>query len=197
MNQNTILMKFRKYFFVMIICLLIAIGYSFNLSQKSEFVASVSIGFSPKSSPIPTDSLKDKEYTLLLNGFTQYLQNRLSSLNIQDIFAKNLKISLTKNNEKKPIYDVIPTGLGFANISMTTNSQIDAQKFVETTKEVLNNKLIPEWNGERTSQYQVVTNNNIVSSINEIKTSQVNLLIPILIALVLGTSITLLLPLKK
>ena len=195
MNHNTILTKFRKYFFVMIICLLIAVGYSFNLSQKSEFISSVSIGFSLKSSPI--DSLKDKEYTLLLNGFTQYLQSRLSSLNIQDIFAKSLKVQLSKANEKKPIYDIAPTGLGFVNLSMTTNNQVEAQKFVETTKDVLNNKLIPEWNGERTSQYQVITNNNIISSINEMKTAQINLIVPVLIALVLGSVIILALPLKK
>ncbi|MBC7406723.1 MAG: hypothetical protein H7230_04610 [Candidatus Parcubacteria bacterium] len=199
MTNSNLLTKFRKYFFVIIICLLIAGGYSFNLDRKSEYLASVSIGFSPKpqASLAQSPSLNDKEYTLLLNGFTQYLQARFATLNIQNSYTQVLETPLTKANEKKAIYDIIPTGLGYINLSISTNSAAKAQKFIDTTKEVINNKLIPEWNTERVAEYQVATNNNLISSISETKPSPVTLLIPILAALVVGSIITLLLPIPK
>ena len=199
MTNSNLLTKFRKYFFVIIICLLIAGGYSFNLNQKNEYLASVSIGFSPKpqASLAQNSSLNDKEYTLLLNGFTQYLQARFNSLNIQNSYTQVLETPLTKANEKKAIYDISGTGLGYINLSVSTNSAAKAQKFIDTTKEVVNNRLIPEWNTERVAEYQVATNNNLISSINETKPSQVTLLIPILAALVVGSIITLLLPIPK
>lgn len=199
MTNSNLLTKLRKYFFVIIICLLIAGGYSFNLDRKSEYLVSVSIGFSPKpqASLAQNSSLNDKEYTLLLNGFTQYLQARFSSLNIQNSYTQVLETPLTKANEKKAIYDIVQTGLGYINLSVSTDSPAKAQKFIDTTKEVVNNKLIPEWNTERVAEYQVATNNNLISSINETKPSQVTLLIPILAALVVGSIITLLLPMPK
>jgi hypothetical protein len=198
MTFQHFLKKLIKYFWVFILVSATIFLVWNNVITKPEFLGNISVGANFSNIEINDNNMNsEKDYSTLSTNLSKLLSAKYSSISIQQIYAKELGFSVNKGSEKKPIYEIVDQGLGFISITYVANSEDEAKKFIEITKNVYKEKIIPDWNQNRSSSYIINPNTDFISSVSLIKTSTLNYSIPVLIAVITSLVIIALLPLKQ
>ncbi len=184
MTLNTILNKLKKYWYIVIIGLIIGSTISYlGINNQNNYRASISVGASYNNPEYIRT--QPNQNALSLSKLSEFFANRFKSQEIQ--FQVLSKINYdTGKITKKTFYDISSNENGFINITADFDSQLEAELFLKSIKEVYNNIINVELNQNQIQAFEVKPMTNFNEAVILIKTPIQVQILPIIVCLVLS-----------
>jgi hypothetical protein len=165
--------------------------------SESQYQASIGFGLNLNSLQSSTrDGNTDLAYVTSLEAFSLYLQNRFSSIEIQELISRNMGAGVSSFSDKKPFYDVSNQGGGFISLGYTSQDETLAKKFLSVSKEAYN-QLVQEWNEQRAGGFEIKPMTKFIETVTPVSRSKQMQVLPTIAGLLLGIFIALILPISK
>lgn len=176
--------------------------YTLSIAAKPSFIANISLGMNfndPQFNPTQSEPqnqvwTRDQSYSELIPRFSKYLEGKFKSVAVQEKIASKIGRRLYSGIDKKPFYTVNLQDLGFIDLNYETADKAEAEKFLQAAKEVYKEEIIPEWNNQRLTEYEVKANDRFIESVASINPPREEILLPVMAGLLIGLFISLIVP---
>lgn len=193
MTIGEIISKIKKYWFVVIIFLIVGAYVSYLEAEKTSYNATVVLGINLANAG---NGENDQLNTLLTKDADIFLSKLVSSKYIQSSIIKEAGLSQSLI-AVKPFYDVLPMGLGYISINYSAPNQTTSETFIKAVKKVYSTEIVKIWNEQKPAEFKTRALDDISSSISSAKSSVQNALIPVITSIVLSLVVVALLPKGK
>lgn len=192
---------FKFSWLIIFITVVVAIA-SFSLIGVSTYKATITLGLSfnhPTFLEAKQDSIfVEKPNFLDTQGkLSRFLENRLASVESQEIVAKELGLENLNFNADKPFYKLTDQELGFITVSYSTKNKNQAEKFNQVIYKQVYPKIIDQWNDSRITNFQISAIQKPVESVQTITTSLQEKLIAPIAVLIISSLVIALWPFKN
>lgn len=196
MTIATLFNKLKQYWYLIVIfpILFSIFGFS-SFNNKTEYKASIGLGFT-FNSPDYAKASSDN-FDRAINSGGEYLTNRFKSLEVQKLIATQAGIGDNRIDSKKPFYELSNQQAGFVNVVATFGSEPEANSFLNAVKKTYTELLQTEKSFNESSPYRIKPMENFLQSIVKTTTPIQFQLLPTIFGLVLGILLALLLPFKN
>jgi capsular polysaccharide biosynthesis protein len=200
MSFKEVLNRLIKGWWLILIFTLIFTAIFYRSGQpKDTFRASISIGITFDNN-FQEQNVKDtlentpSLFTSTSGQIGQYLLFRFSSVEVQDMVAKKMGISVSNLNNTVPFYRVLNQFAGFVSISYDSESKEAVEKFLKAIKEVYIYLIDAELNNNQTNTYKVRPQENLIQSVTTISEPTQQRVLPSVVGLLVGIVASVLLP---
>jgi len=187
-NANILLnlaKRLVKFSWLIIILTSVSAILSFQFLSAPTYQANITLGLNfnnPKFLETKQDSVFVEQPNFLdtQGKLSRYLENRLASIDSQQIIVKELELLNLNLNSDRPIYKLTDQELGFITISYSTNQKTKAEKFNQVMQQQVYPNIVKEWNDSRLENFQISAIQSPSQNIQEISSSiQTKLIAPV------------------
>jgi hypothetical protein len=173
MTIELLLKKLLNYFWIVVIVAVVTYFVSAQAIKNDEHYANITVSSSITGSLTPDTQVSDRDYGVFQTALSKYILARFSSPAMQNAVLSKTEgkseISLSKVEEKTPLYGLTDQGLGAVSISYMANDKGAAEKFIENVKLIFNEQIVTDWNQNKPAAYQLKPQTNFVTSITKAK----------------------------
>jgi len=167
--------------------------------QSNSYQASIGLGVS-FNSPNYVNDLENRSTTLAYvqaaKEFSEYLQTRFSSVEVQDLVSKESGIKVNNYNVKNPFYTVGAGAGGFISVGYTDDDLVTAQNFIKAIKKAYYS-VVDEWNQSRLDNFKITPMQNFIETVATTqKPTQIQIL-PAIIGFLVAVLLTIAIPFKE
>jgi len=167
--------------------------------QSNSYQASIGLGVS-FNSPNYVNDLENRSTTLAYvqaaKEFSEYLQTRFSSVEVQDLVSKESGIKVNNYNVKNPFYTVGVGAGGFISVGYTDDNLVTAQNFIKAIKKAYYS-VVDEWNQSRLDNFKITPMQNFIETVATTqKPTQIQIL-PAIIGFLVAVLLTIAIPFKE
>ncbi len=196
MTVAQFLARCRNYWYILVFLPLLftAIGYT-KLSSNTDYRASISLGLAANSPDFPLAS--GENYDRYLTTLSEFLANRLKSIEVQKLILSELSLPDNRIDPKKPIYDITNQNSGFVNVSGIFDDKTKAENFLKATKKAYTTIVTTEKNNNENSPYKIQAQTQFLETIVEVKAPLQTTLAPTVLGILLALLLTVILPSKN
>lgn len=173
MNSH-ILKRLVKFSWIIIALTTISLIASFSLLNSKKYEANITLGLSfnnPKlvETGIDPVNVETPNFIEKQGKLSRFLENRLASVESQQIVINQLELEQINLSADKPIYQLKDQEMGFITISYTTDYQPEAEKFNKVMYEDVYKSIIEQWNDSKIENFQITGIQKPVQSV-QVKT---------------------------
>jgi len=167
--------------------------------QSNSYQASIGLGVS-FNSPNYVNDLENRSTTLAYvqaaKEFSEYLQTRFSSVEVQDLVSKESGIKVNNYNVKNPFYTVGVGAGGFISVGYTDDNLVTGQNFIKAIKKAYYS-VVDEWNQSRLDNFKITPMQNFIETVATTqKPTQIQIL-PAIIGFLVAVLLTIAIPFKE
>jgi hypothetical protein len=172
--NNKIFTKLLKYSWIIISITTLSSIASFSFLNSKKYEANITLGLSfnnPKLMEIGVDpiNVETPNFIEKQGKLSRFLENRLASVESQQIIVNQLELELVNLNPEKPIYQLKDQEMGFISVSYTTDYMPEAEKFNKVMYEEVYTSIINQWNDSKIENFQITGIQKPVQSV-QVKT---------------------------
>jgi hypothetical protein len=181
----TILKRLLKLSWIIFSITIISSIASFSLLNSKKYEANITLGLSfnnPKLMETNIDpvNVETPNFIEKQGKLSRFLENRLASVESQQIIVDQLGLESENLNPEKPIYKLKDQEMGFITITYTANSESEAEKFNNVMFEQVYKSVIEQWNDSKIDNFQITGIQKPVRSVQvKLVTLQEKLIAPV------------------
>jgi hypothetical protein len=172
--NSLVLKRLVKFSWIIIsVTIIISIASTSLLSGK-KYEANITLGLSfnnPKLMETGIDpvNVETPNFIEKQGKLSRFLENRLASVESQQIIVNELQLEQINLSADKPIYKLRDQEMGFISITYTTDYQPEAERFNKVMFEQVYKSIINQWNDSKIENFQITGIQNPVQSV-QVKT---------------------------
>jgi|GEM_PF-6316460 hypothetical protein len=172
--NSLILKRLLKYSWIIISVTIISLIGSFSLLNSIKYEANITLGLSfnnPKLMETGIDpvNVETPNFIEKQGKLSRFLENRLASVESQQMVIDQLQLGQTNLSADKPIYKLKDQEMGFISITYTASSESEAEKFNKVMYEEVYRSIINQWNDSKIENFQITGIQKPVQSV-QVKT---------------------------
>lgn len=175
---------------ILIVCILIATPFTTSVQHR----ATISFGMSYNNARLESVNIVDLAQAQV--NLSNYLFSRMSSVEVQDLIAREADLPTDGLDERNPFYLVKDQKAGFVTLTFLSDDKEEATRFLEASK-LAYYSVVNEWNEINPSVFDVQASTSFLDSNTEVGQPFQIKLLPPFIGLTVGLMISLLIPVKK